>query len=214
MSKSIEQLLSDSNTAISNAIGDEQVNQALGLFGYTTEKLSAGKALLEQAESLYTKQVQEYGDKSAASQAMTQARDKVNETYASHVKIARIAFKKDQGAFQALELQGARKRANAAWLAQAKVFYTNALASDNYKAALADFGITEEKLTEALESIRLAETALAIYKKENGEAQETTQLRDAAIEDPAEWMSDFTAISKIALEDQSQLLEVLGIIRR
>ncbi|MEO9849652.1 hypothetical protein [Reichenbachiella sp.] len=214
MSKSIEQLLSDSNTAIHNAIDNTEVNQAIGLFGYTAEKLQAGKALLDQTQTLYTRQVQEYGDKSEASQHMTEARDQLNASYMPHLKIARIAFKNDMGAFQALELQGTRKRTNASALAQAKVFYTNLLAKESYKTAMAAFGIDEAKMTEALGMIEKAEEALAVFKKESGEAQEATDQRDKATGELEEWISDFKAIAKIALEDQPQMMEVLGIVSR
>jgi hypothetical protein len=48
--------------------------------------------------------------------------------------------------------------------------------------------------------------------KEKGEAQTATQLRDEAFEDLQDWMSDFIAIAHIAMEDQSQYLEMLGIV--
>lgn len=214
MSKSIEQLLSDSNTAISNAINNAEVNQAIGLFGYSAEKLEAGKALLNQTQTLYTRQIQEYGDKSGASQRMTEAREKVNNVYIPHLKIARIAFKNDMGAFQGLELNGRRKKANASALAQAKVFYTNLQANPSYLTAMARFGISEANLTEALDLIRQAEEALAEFRKESGESQDATNQRDEAVAELEEWMSDFRAIARIALEDQPQMMEVVGIVSR
>ena len=212
MSKKIDKLLMNSNTAISNAISDSRVNKAISLYGYTAERLQEGKLLLDNAEALSTKQVQKYGDKIGASQAMTVARQKVSAAYVPHVKIARIAMKNNKGAFQALELNGKRKRANAARLAQAKTFYTNAIANESYKTALANYGITEDKLEAALNLIKEAENARANYLKEKGEVQNATAKRNLAIEALDEWMSDFIAIARIALKEQSQLLEILGVV--
>ena len=212
MSKKIGKLLMNSNTAISNAISDSRVNKAISLYGYTAERLQEGKLLLDNAEALSTKQVQKYGDKIGASQAMTVARQKVSAAYVPHVKIARIAMKNNKGAFQALELNGKRKRANAARLAQAKTFYTNAIANESYKTALANYGITEDKLEAALNLIKEAENARANYLKEKGEVQNATAKRNLAIEALDEWMSDFIAIARIALKEQSQLLEILGVV--
>ncbi len=212
MSKKIGKLLMNSNTAISNASVDPKVYKALSLYGYTAERLQEGKLLLDKAEALCTRQVQKYGDKLGASQVMKVARQKVSAAYVPHVKIARIAMKNNKGAFQALELNGKRKRANAARLAQAKTFYTNAIANENYKTALADFGITEDKLEAALNLIKEAENARANYLKAKGEVQNATAKRNLAIESLEEWMSDFIAIARIALEGQSQMLEILGVV--
>ncbi|MEM0941615.1 MAG: hypothetical protein AAF600_19240 [Bacteroidota bacterium] len=47
-----------------------------------------------------------------------------------------------------------------------------------------------------------------------GEAQQFTVTRDEALDHLDEWMAEFKELAKIALEDQPQLLEVLGILQR
>ena len=54
------------------------------------------------------------------------------------------------------------------------------------------------------------EQARAVYLKEKGETQVATQTKDAALAKIDDWMSEFFAVARIALEDQPQLLEVLG----
>ncbi|MEL6606343.1 MAG: hypothetical protein AAFP20_24355 [Cyanobacteria bacterium J06614_10] len=46
------------------------------------------------------------------------------------------------------------------------------------------------------------------------EAQAATQKRDAALDELQDWLSDFLAIAKIALEDDPQKLESLGVFVR
>jgi len=54
----------------------------------------------------------------------------------------------------------------------------------------------------------------AIYDKESGESQESTQSKNTDLLNLKEWMEDFDIIAKIALYDNPQLLEVLGILVR
>lgn len=51
-------------------------------------------------------------------------------------------------------------------------------------------------------------------KKETGEAQEATGIRDNALDKLAHWLSDFRAVAKVALDDSPQQLEKLGILAR
>ena len=54
------------------------------------------------------------------------------------------------------------------------------------------------------------ETARAVYLRELGESQEATRTKDAAFAKIDDWMGEFYAVAKIALEEKPQLLEALG----
>lgn len=48
--------------------------------------------------------------------------------------------------------------------------------------------------------------------KEMGEAQKATGVKNEAVDALKDWMSDFISVSRIALEDSPQELEILGIV--
>ena len=72
--------------------------------------------------------------------------------------------------------------------------------------------MTQAKIETGKTLLEETESANAAQKKEKGEAQQATLERDKAVDNLEDWLSDFIAIARIALEEKPQLLEKLGII--
>jgi len=70
--------------------------------------------------------------------------------------------------------------------------------------------ISLEELNATQAQIGELKTTRASYRREVGESQEATKKKDAAFAKIDDWMSEFYAVARIALEDQPQLLEALG----
>ena len=210
--QSIEDRLSAAQVALDNALGDAELQEALAVYGYDADKLQEGRQLYETARSLHDQQRAEYGDQYAATDALQSAWEEAKTVYIRHVKVARVAFKRSRGTWEELGLSGKRKRTISGWLTQARQFYTNALADPDILTALGEFGITQEKLEAGRALVDDVEAANAAQEKEKGEAQAATVARDEALDALDEWMSDFVAIARVALEDRPQQLEKLGIV--
>ena len=73
---------------------------------------------------------------------------------------------------------------------------------------------SKEEISACITEINAIETTRTLYLKEVGESQEATKTKDKALAELEEWMSDFYAVAKIAMEDQPQLLETLGLLVR
>jgi hypothetical protein len=110
-----------------------------------------------------------------------------------------------------LQLVGARKQSIRGWLDQATTFYDNALANEDIQADLARFNITPEVLAEGQAAVEAVARANSQQEQEKGDAQAATAVRDDAVEALDEWMSEFRVAARIALEDEPQQLEKLGI---
>lgn len=206
-----DQLLFAQNL-IQNGTNVDAILSAMTAFGYDTTAMDAGKALLDKANELHAKQKQEYGEQFAATDELNLARENANKTYMKHVKLARIALSNDRGAFESLQLSGDRKQSISGWIQQAKTFYANALVSTSVKGALSKFTVSEEVLNAGQAAILDVESKLNAQLKEKGEAQAATEARDKAFDDLQEWVSQYVSIARIALEDEPQLLESLGIV--
>lgn len=113
-----------------------------------------------------------------------------------------------------LSLDGTIPAAYVSWLETVKKFYTEVLADTALQTKLSRLKITVEDLNVANTLIGELETARAVYMKEKGESQDATKQKDAVFVQLDDWMSEFYAVARIALQDNIQLLEALGVIVR
>lgn len=210
----LETRLSQAQLAIENALNDPAILSALSDFGYTSAKLQKGKQLYNIAAAAQLAKSNEVGEQISATAAVQAARQTAEKTYIRYVKIARVAFKRNSGVATQLDLGGTRKESLSCWLAQANQFYKNALADRAILTGLKEFGITEQKLKAGLNELRAVDAANLTQEKEKGDAQAATQKRDAALDEMQDWLSDYLAVAKVALEEHPQLLEGLGILQR
>jgi len=209
----IDSRLLAAQEAIDNALSDAEIQGFLSQYGYNVARIGEGKAFFQTAPQLHQKQKAEYGDQFAATQALEQAWEQANAEYMRLVKLARIAFKSDLAAITKLGLDGQRKETISGWLTQAKQFYTNAIADPAALASLGQYGLTAERLQAGQALMQQVETANAAQQKEKGEAQQATLDRDAAFDKLDEWLGDFIAVARIALEAKPQFLEKLGVLK-
>ena len=210
----IDQFLLASQVMIENSLQNDEIQQALAVYGYTEEKLNYGKSLFEKAESLHNARKKEFGEQIAATAELDNVWEQAEQQYMKTLKIARIALKENVKAYQSTMLLGDRKQSLSGWLEQARAFYRNILSDADLLTPLTAYGYTEEKLEQESALIDQVITKHLAQKKEIGEAQEATEKRDKALDDLAKWVSDLRSVAKVALETSPQQLEKLGILAR
>ncbi len=214
LNRSIDRLLEQARIAITNALGSPKILAYLSNFGYTEARIQSGRTRYETLLAAQQKQQSAYGNQISATETLETTWATAQKSYMRFIKVARITFKQQNGIATELALNHARKPSLSGWLSQANQFYTNALASTQILKALGEFGITAAKLKAGQSEVKMLETVSATQAKEKGEAQAATQARDAALHELQAWLSDFRAIAKVALEEDNQLLESLGILQR
>jgi hypothetical protein len=200
--------------AISGALDNPEIQMKLGAFGYTPEQIVTGRRLLEKVVHLMTTQAKKYGGQYGA----TGEQDKFLETtysrYMVTVKVSRVAFKGKTDMLASLGLIGKRPRSLSGWLRSARILYSNILETPDALEVLARFGYTAERLQAELHDVEEVERLHVKQLGEKSAAQQSTQQRDEALDELCNWFSDFRAIARIALYDDPQLLEALGMTVR
>jgi hypothetical protein len=210
----ISERLNAANVAISNALSDAQIGKYLGEYGYQTPKLSEGKTLYEAADGAVKKQVAAMGDKKNASARQEAAEKRARTAYQNLAQVARAAFRGDKGSLASLGLDNPMPTPLPLFLTMATALFDNASHTAQIAATLAGFGYTTEKLSAERGKIVELSAAIQAHEAASGAAQQATSEQNKAMEALDYWMGAFIRVAKVALRDEPQLLEKLGILKR
>ena len=183
-------------------------------FGYDETLLTEGKTLLTKTRQAFDFNKKEDDETTEAYKNFTELKENLAKTYSLHRKKGKVIFRKEPTTLSKLALTGSLPTAYIKWLETVKKFYTVAAADSEIQSKLVRLKITTEELNGTIEQISNLELARAEYLREKGESQDSTKSKDKAFEEIDDWMSEFYAVAKIALEDNPQLLESLGIFVR
>lgn len=212
LTTSIENFLRTAQVAINNTLSTPEILAIVSEFGYTEAELTKGQKLYDAALAAQQAQQKEYSEQKSSTDQAETLRNQLHEEYMVHLKLARIALDKQPALGQQLALNGRRKQTFAGWLMQVEQFYTNSLNTPGVLEALDRFKLTPEKLAATQAKLPELIAAKDQNEKEKSEAQRATQLRDEAIDALDEWLSDYIAVARIALAQDPQRLEALGIV--
>lgn len=211
---SISKRFQIATTAINNAMSNASIAAYMAALGYDAVKMNEGKSLLEQTQALHLQKNQKFNEQKAATTTRDTIRQKIDTTYTTHRKLAKVAFKKMPIWAEALRLKGRKGQTLITLKAQVNAFYTTALNNADIHTELAKFKVTVQDLQDIQQQIVVLENAEALQKQKKGAAQQATLARDEVFAQLDEWMKDFQAVAKAALAQEPQLIEALGIVAK
>ncbi len=211
ISLNIAERLLAAQVAIDGVAADSEIQAVLNLYGYDVAEMTAAKTLYEQAQTLTNAQKTEYGEQHEATENFLKAWEVANAAYMRSLQLARVALKKNAKAQTSLGLMGDRLRSFSGWAGQALLFYDGLLENPDLLAQMSQFGYDTAEVQAELALVKAAHAANTTQEKEKGEAEDATIARDTAMDELDEWMSDFRAVSKIALANVGQKYEALGL---
>ena len=191
-----------------------EIREKLNAYGYTFERMSEGKRLLEVVTHMMTTHVEEYSNQYIATSEFAKLWKSVYANYMITLKVLRVVFTDQPEMLQRFNATGKRNRSLSGWLRDATIMYTNVLNSQETLNTLAEFGYSFEKLNKEFQAVTEVEQLHTKQLNEKGIAQQATLDRDAAFDDLCKWYSKFRAIARIALYERPQLFEAMGIIKK
>ncbi len=213
-SRSESAILERYRVALENVATQPEIATIMAEFGYDSALIEDGKQLFTKTRQAYDENVKEDDETSQVYSDFMEKRNSLEDTYSLHRKKAKVIFRKDLEILKRLALDGSIPRAYVSWLETAKKFYAEMIADTTLQTKIARLKVTAEDLNAANTLISELEAARSKYLIEKGESQDATNQKDSTFAQLDDWMSEFYAVARIALEDNIQLLEALGVIVR
>ena len=198
------EVLEQYRVSFENVEKQSEIATIMAEFGYDETLLTEGKTLLTKTRQAFDFNKKEDDETSEAYKNFTTLKDNLATTYTLHRKKAKVIFRKESTTLNKLSLSGSLPTAYIKWLETVKKFYAVASADSDIQSKLVRLKITTEELNGTIELITNLELARAEYLREKGESQDATKLKDKAFGEIDDWMSEFYAVAKIALEQIQQ----------
>ena len=193
-----------------NVGNQSEIAAIMAEFGFDEALITAGKALYTKTRDAYNFNKKEDDETSETYINFTVAKENLSKIYTLHRKKAKVIFRNDPNILNKLALTGSLPTSYIKWLEVVKKFYSVAIGNTEIETKLLRLKVTSTDLTNAVAKIGELTSARAEYLKEKGESQDSTMSKDKAFREIDDWMSEFYAVAKIALEEKPQLLESLG----
>jgi hypothetical protein len=193
-----------------NTAKHPKVKKQMELFGYPAARMQQLHDLIAQAEAFKDDKKEFYSQKGKMAKQMAAEVKALKAMYKEHLTIARFAFRNDPYLQGQLELKGGRKSDWAGWLGQVGDFYTKA--ETLALPALKKQGVTAEEIARGNAMAQALTAAYEDKKSTKGNAQSSTKKRDEVLKAIDVWIRNFKKVAQVALQDDPQLLEVLGMV--
>ncbi len=191
---------------------DTKLKTAAGEFSFTAEKLAIGTDMGNGADSLYEAQKKARALQLAASRLFKALHAQAKDILMELIRRAKVAFEKDPDMLETLGLNRRRRRSFGKWIAQSKIFFNRLLENPAALEQMAKYNTTLEELQAGKQLLLDTADAEAAHESAKAEAQRATELRNIAFNEFARWMAGFIKVMTVALEDDPQLKEKLGIV--
>lgn len=201
--------LNQVDVAIDNALSTPEILAQLEVYGYDAKKLKQGLSMRTGLDELMMQQEDAQLAAKDATRVLNEVRQQAETMFGTHLSIARIAFKDDPTFWNALKLGQARERNLPDWLIQVQRFYTRIVVVAN---VMEKYNVPQKELVETRKLIAQIGNLQRLQKKAKGHAQVATQAKSQAMNDLELWMRRFFRIARVALDQNPQQLEMLGVV--
>ncbi len=194
-----------------NSLSEPDIASRVAAFTYTPEKFQEAEALEAQTNTLFNQRELAKARPKALTLEINKGRMETDILANRHMQLLELAHEDDLETIEKLMGRQAFIRNHAAWLDHRKRFYANLQTMPGVMDNLMLFNVTLEEVAEAEQKVLAVEATIAQRQAAQGEVQRLTALKNQAYRSFGKWMEDYFEVVEIALKDEPELKEKLGI---
>ena len=201
-------------TALTNAESHPEINSKMAKLGMDRDKLLEGLSLHDRANAVKDEHEKEGIDSRRSSSAYRNVFEELQALFKRHRDLVRMFFKRRPDVLVRFAVSGRLPTKYNEFFDRCRRFYQTIQNNPDLQELVLPLDITPEVVAECLAKLDELLKARASFDKETAEWQDATQEKNRTLLELKEWMDDFDTLAKVALYDNPQLLEALGIFVR
>lgn len=204
-----DELLKSYRIALNNVRGQEEISKTMTELGYDDALIAEGRNLLEETSKKYVTNRNEDAETNKAYDKVEALREKLAKIYRLDRKKVKVIFRNEPAILQEMGIDGPEPRTVTRWQTLVGDLYSKLAEKEELQKKVARLKISPDHINKVMDLMKELDAAETIYYKEKGESQAATDQKNAAFRYLDDWMSEFYAVARIALDDDPQLLEAL-----
>lgn len=206
----INRHFAEGEAIIQNIVNSEELQKLFAAYGFPLRRIKEGETRLKTARELHQLREELAESQYDANQQWKGDFQRAKRSYQEYVTLVRMVYREQPDVLRKLRIHQAIPTTQQEWLDQARFFYTKAPA---YIAPLEErFGLKPEEWSQALVEIHSLISAKHGRLQHKAHAQRATQQRDEALIELTNWIKELKYIARVALKDDPQLQEALGMV--
>ena len=210
MGTNIAKQFSEADTIIQNILRNDEMQKHFAAYGFPLKRIKEGQTRLNTAREYQRLMDEQHENQYDVNQQWKTDLQYAQRTYQDYAALARMAFRNEPNVLRKLQLDRSTPTRQQEWIDQARFFYTKVPA---YGAPLEQkFGMKPEVWSQALLELHALISFKQVRLQHKANAQRATEQRDKGLQELIEWVRELKYIAKLALKDDPQLQEALGIV--
>jgi hypothetical protein len=191
-----------------------EILSKLTVFGVTEATIEEGEALIAEAQKSINDQEREHNEKLKAYDEYFAQKELCEDEHKIYSTFGRLVVGSDKSLYRTLNFNEPLDGKTYERFMQMEKRYRAALNEPTFMAGIAKYNVTVDSINGYMANIEILKKLRVDYDREKGQAESATEFRKLKLEELKIYYKNLKTVAKVALREDVQLLEELGIVAK